>query len=121
MFRYNTTDISVEQCSTTVMSWRSKHTSKTPEEMRDGFIALLKRFHPVFRHFFTELHKLPVAWFGSRLRYARSVATTSIVGYILGLGDRHTKNILIDKVNGEMVHIDLGIAFDQVSIRALSL
>lgn len=96
------------------ISWRQRQGAKTPEEMRDGFIALLQRFRPVFRHFFTESHKLPMVWFGYRLRYARSVATTSIIGHVLGLGDRHTRNILIDKVNGELVHIDLGIAFDQV-------
>jgi ataxia telangiectasia mutated family protein len=49
-----------------------------------------------------------------RLGYTRSVSTTSIVGHILGLGDRHTSNILIDNATGEVVHIDLGIAFDQV-------
>jgi len=49
-----------------------------------------------------------------RLKYTRSVATTSIVGHILGLGDRHTSNILLDNRSGEVVHIDLGIAFDQV-------
>ena len=50
-----------------------------------------------------------------RLTYMRSVATSSIVGYILGLGDRHVSNILIDCQTAEMVHIDFGIAFDQVS------
>ena len=30
------------------------------------------------------------------------------VGYILGLGDRHVQNILIDKQTAELVHIDLG-------------
>jgi ataxia telangiectasia mutated family protein len=50
-----------------------------------------------------------------RLAYARSVATTSIVGHVLGLGDRHVSNILLDNGTGEVVHIDLGIAFDQVS------
>ena len=49
-----------------------------------------------------------------RLTYMRSVATSSIVGYILGLGDRHVSNILIDCQTAEMVHIDFGIAFDQV-------
>lgn len=66
------------------------------------------------RHYFTELHKAPTAWFAIRLNYARSVATTSIVGHVLGLGDRHTSNILMDNGSGEVVHIDLGIAFDQV-------
>lgn len=57
-----------------------------------------------------------MAWFSMRLNYSRSVATTSIVGHILGLGDRHTSNILVDSVSGEVVHIDLGIAFDQVRL-----
>eukprot|EP00914_Ancora_sagittata_P028163 GHVO01055391.1.p1 GENE.GHVO01055391.1~~GHVO01055391.1.p1 ORF type:complete len:208 (-),score=24.35 GHVO01055391.1:90-713(-) len=35
------------------------------------------------------------------------------VGYILGLGDRHLQNILIDESSAEMIHIDLGIAFEQ--------
>lgn len=30
------------------------------------------------------------------------------VGYILGLGDRHVQNILIDTNTAELVHIDLG-------------
>lgn len=71
---------------------------------------------PVMRHYFTEKSKSPVTWFAMRLKYTRSVATTSIVGHILGLGDRHTSNILLDNSTGEVVHIDLGIAFDQVSL-----
>lgn len=51
-----------------------------------------------------------------RLKYSRSVAVTSIVGHILGLGDRHLSNILIDTATGEVVHIDLGIAFEQVRL-----
>lgn len=43
----------------------------------------------------------------------------SVVGHMLGLGDRHTKNILLDKSTGEAVNIDLGIAFDQVRLSHL--
>ena len=78
------------------------------------FIELRKRFKPVMRHFFMEYRKDPQAWFEMRLNYSRSVAVSSIVGHILGLGDRHLSNILIDRVTGEVVHIDLGIAFEQV-------
>ena len=35
-----------------------------------------------------------------------------MIGYILGLGDRHMNNILMDMNTAEIVHIDLGIAFD---------
>ena len=34
-------------------------------------------------------------------------------GYIIGLGDRHSQNILIDGATAAVVHIDLGIAFEQ--------
>jgi ataxia telangiectasia mutated family protein len=83
------------------------------------FRSLRERFKPVMRHFFTEKHKTPMSWFAMRLNYTRSVATTSIVGHILGLGDRHTSNILIESSTGEVVHIDLGIAFEQVIFFAL--
>lgn len=88
---------------------------KEPQAVIDRFKRVQKRFKPVMRHYFTEKHKTPMSWFAMRLHYARSVATNSIVGHILGLGDRHTSNILIDNKTGEVVHIDLGIAFEQVS------
>ena len=51
-----------------------------------------------------------------RLAYTRSAATSSMVGYILGLGDRHVQNILLDMSTAELIHIDLGVAFEQGKI-----
>lgn len=31
----------------------------------------------------------------------------------MGLGDRHSMNVLLDQVTAEVVHIDLGVAFEQ--------
>ena len=45
--------------------------------------------------------------------YTRSCAVNSIVGHILGIGDRHTSNILVHTRTGEVVHIDFGIVFEQ--------
>jgi Phosphatidylinositol kinase and protein kinases of the PI-3 kinase family len=87
-----------------------------PEPLLEVFLEIRKRLKPVMRHYFTERHKTPISWFAMRLNYIRSVATTSIVGHVLGLGDRHISNILLDNGSGEVVHIDLGIAFDQVSV-----
>ena len=37
----------------------------------------------------------------------------SIVGYIVGIGDRHSENILIDNHTAEVIHIDFGVTFEQ--------
>ncbi|KAJ3289201.1 hypothetical protein HK104_007669 [Borealophlyctis nickersoniae] len=72
-----------------------------------------KHFRPAFRHFCFERFPDPIIWFERRLAYVRSVASNSIAGYVVGLGDRHAQNILVDKLTAEVIHIDLGIAFDQ--------
>ncbi|XP_047544765.1 serine-protein kinase ATM isoform X2 [Vanessa atalanta] len=77
------------------------------------FKDILKVFKPVYHNFFTEHYLDPVTWYERRLAYTRSVATSSMVGYIMGLGDRHVQNILIDTTTAELIHIDFGIAFDQ--------
>ncbi|EEF43338.1 conserved hypothetical protein [Ricinus communis] len=52
--------------------------------------------------------------FSSKLRrYSGSVAAMSMVGHILGLGDRHLDNILVDFCSGDIVHIDYNICFDK--------
>ena len=77
------------------------------------FRQILNNFKPVFRHFFFEKFPTPAVWFEKRLSYTRSAAASSIGGYVVGLGDRHLQNILIDLQTAELIHIDLGIAFDQ--------
>ncbi|KAL4891289.1 hypothetical protein BDV59DRAFT_182996 [Aspergillus ambiguus] len=72
-----------------------------------------EHFHPVMRYFFMENFNNPDDWFGKRLSYTRSTAAISILGHVLGLGDRHGHNILLDERTGEVVHIDLGVAFEQ--------
>lgn len=36
----------------------------------------------------------------------------SIAGYIIGLGDRHLENMLLDCNSGEIIHIDYNICFE---------
>lgn len=36
---------------------------------------------------------------------------STVVGYVVGLGDRHVQNILIDFITAELIHIDLGECF----------
>jgi FKBP12-rapamycin complex-associated protein len=51
-------------------------------------------------------------WLERRTNYSRSMAVMSIVGYILGLGDRHPSNIMLDRINGKIIHIDFGDCFE---------
>jgi ataxia telangiectasia mutated family protein len=73
----------------------------------------MEGFHPAFRFFFFEAYPDPALWYRRRLHYTRSVAASSIVGYLLGIGDRHASNILIDQSNAGIVHIDFGYTFEQ--------
>ncbi|URE12214.1 FATC domain [Musa troglodytarum] len=83
------------------------------KDKRKAFLKICDNFRPVMHYFFLEKFLQPADWFQSRLSYTRSVAASSMVGYIVGLGDRHSMNILIDQETAEVVHIDLGVAFEQ--------
>jgi FKBP12-rapamycin complex-associated protein len=56
-------------------------------------------------------------WLEKRLTYTRSLAVTSMVGYILGLGDRHPSNIMLERRTGKLIHIDFGDCFEVAMLR----
>jgi ataxia telangiectasia mutated family protein len=113
--RYRPYDLKLKNASDQ-LKLKGKECNHRTEPMLALFLDIRAKLKPVMRHYFTERSKNPISWFSMRLNYTRSVATTSIVGHILGLGDRHSSNILMDNVTGEVVHIDLGVAFDQVGV-----
>lgn len=55
----------------------------------------------------------------ARTSYIRTTAVVSMVGYMLGLGDRHGENILFDTVSGETVHVDFNCLFNKVCLLVL--
>ena len=57
----------------------------------------------------------PTQWYYARLAYIRTTAVMSIVGYVLGLGDRHGENLLFDSTNGDILHVDFNCLFGKVS------
>uniref|UniRef100_A0A5K3EUT4 Serine/threonine-protein kinase TOR n=5 Tax=Mesocestoides corti TaxID=53468 RepID=A0A5K3EUT4_MESCO len=56
-------------------------------------------------------------WFERRTTFIRSLAVMSMVGYILGLGDRHPSNLMLCRETGKIVHIDFGDCFEVAMMR----
>ncbi|KAI8320968.1 kinase-like protein, partial [Martensiomyces pterosporus] len=42
----------------------------------------------------------------------KSIGMASIAGYLLGLGDRHLDNLLVDLQRGQLIPIDFNVCFD---------
>ena len=82
--------------------------------------TLIKRHPPVFAEWFVRNFPDPQAWFMARLAFTRTTAVMSMVGYLLGLGDRHGENILFDASNGDTVHVDLNCLFDKGKERIIT-
>ncbi|CAO2815870.1 unnamed protein product [Amaranthus hypochondriacus] len=51
-------------------------------------------------------------WLYRRTNYTRSLAVMSMVGYLLGLGDRHPSNLMLHRYSGKILHIDFGDCFE---------
>ncbi len=103
--------------------WSNKrcreHLKSAPDdEKRKSFDEVCQRHSPCFRFFFLErFGDSPSAWYTAKMKYTRSVAMSSVVGHMLGIGDRHSNNILVHQKTGEVVHIDFGIVFEQGKVR----
>ncbi|XP_034474679.1 serine/threonine-protein kinase ATR [Drosophila innubila] len=84
------------------------------ERKREVFLKKMMPAHPpVFQEWLLQRFTTPHSWYEARNSYIRTVAVMSMVGYILGLGDRHGENILIDERNGDAVHVDFNCLFNQ--------
>ena len=56
-------------------------------------------------------------WLDRRNCFTQSLAVMSIVGYLLGLGDRHPSNLMMQRESGKIVHIDFGDCWEVTQIR----
>ena len=56
-------------------------------------------------------------WWKQTNEFTTSTAMMSIVGYVIGLGDRHPSNLLINRFTGKVVHIDFGDCFEKAALR----
>ncbi|XP_034946679.1 serine-protein kinase ATM [Chelonus insularis] len=109
--KYYSNDWSLQKCREKIKEAAANNSVLT--QRKKIYLECCKHIHPVLHLFFMNTFPSPEVWFERRLAFVRSVATNSMVGYILGLGDRHFNNILIDELSAEVIHIDFGIAFEQ--------
>lgn len=86
-----------------------------PLAMAEWLRYAVSDFQPmdVKRFEIRQTFKDPSTWYTARQAYTRTAAVMSMVGFILGLGDRHCENILIDATTGEVFHVDFNILFDK--------
>ncbi|RNF16353.1 phosphatidylinositol kinase related protein [Trypanosoma conorhini] len=97
----------------TTLDCRARLQAASKAQKHSVLLDLYAEFSPALHYFFLEHFFTPQAWLERRDAYTRSVAASSMVGYIVGLGDRHGNNLLLHTRRAELVHIDLGFAFDQ--------
>jgi serine/threonine-protein kinase ATR len=74
---------------------------------------VLSLYTPCLHKWFISSFADATKWLEAREMYAKSVATWSVVGHIVGLGDRHSDNILLDTTCGECVFVDFDCLFDK--------
>ncbi|XRB19605.1 non-specific serine/threonine protein kinase [Pseudoscourfieldia marina] len=90
--------------------------AQKPQAVRDPAALLrgvLKMFPPVLHSWFLSTYVEPSVWYLHKSNFTRSCAVWSMVGYVVGLGDRHGENILLDAATGSVLHIDFSCLFDR--------
>ncbi|KAB0793869.1 hypothetical protein PPYR_13489 [Photinus pyralis] len=81
---------------------------------RDVFTkCLLPRNPPIFKEWFRKTFPDAQSWLTARTAYIHTTAAISMVGYVLGLGDRHGENISFDSTCGDTVHVDFNCLFNK--------
>ncbi|KAL7721047.1 non-specific serine/threonine protein kinase [Entamoeba marina] len=102
-----------EQSFDNICNILSSSHNKGRKYYSNAFNKVYSTYQPVFQSYFNSSYgRDPRLLYDMRTNYVNSTAVISMVGYILGIGDRHTNNILFDSTTAEVVHIDFGMVFE---------
>lgn len=82
-------------------------------DRKEVLCDVMAMFPPIMHRWFARDFVVPADWFEARTAFAHTAAVWSMVGHIVGLGDRHGENLLIDQGNGDVVHVDFSCLFDK--------
>ncbi|CEP23236.1 hypothetical protein BN1211_3769 [Cyberlindnera jadinii] len=84
------------------------------EEKAEKFqTEIIAKYPPVLYAWFIENFPDPSSWYEARNNYTQTTAVMSMVGYMLGLGDRHGENILLNEKDGGVLHVDFDCLFEK--------
>ena len=84
--------------------------------IQDSIINEEEKFNILYNYYQYNFFN-PNLWYKAKKNYIISTAIWSMIQYLVGLGDRHPGNIMFNKKDGEVVHIDFGY----VALKGLSL
>lgn len=76
-----------------------------------AWAEVVSMFPPRLHLWFDDGFPQAFDWFTARNNYTVTCAVMNIVGWFMGLGDRHAENILFDSNSGDTVHVDLNCIF----------
>ncbi|XP_074597916.1 serine/threonine-protein kinase atr-like isoform X2 [Brevipalpus obovatus] len=91
----------------------TRNNTRGRQDMLEKYKTECARNPPVLSAWFLHRFTDPTSWLMARLNYTRSTAVMCMVGYVIGLGDRHLDNILLNSNDGGVVHVDFNILFNQ--------
>eukprot|EP01122_Echinamoeba_exundans_P009334 TRINITY_DN3272_c0_g4_i1.p1 TRINITY_DN3272_c0_g4~~TRINITY_DN3272_c0_g4_i1.p1 ORF type:complete len:1129 (-),score=263.25 TRINITY_DN3272_c0_g4_i1:1424-4744(-) len=97
--------------------YRPMFMSASREEAVTKMKKQLEKIPPTLvRNGLMRLSPDPEAFIALRQRAAVSTAVFSVSSYIIGIGDRHLDNFLLNLKNGEVIGIDFGHAFGSATL-----
>ena len=87
---------------------------------RESMIAKFKELQKkipknTMRRLFESMALTMETFYILRKNFVNSLATMNIAHWILGIGDRHLSNIMIDQKTGHLIGIDFGLSFGAAS------
>ena len=94
-------------------NYKSPESSSLERKRKNLVRCINAQGGPVFSRWFIENFSDPQSWMMARMSYVLSTAVNSMMGYIIGLGDRHLENINVDTTTGETFHVDFNCLFNR--------
>lgn len=83
------------------------------DEVLKNFTEVLLPAHPpMLSEWFRRAFPDPSEWYLARGNFIHTTAVMSILGFVLGLGDRHGENLNLDAKTGDIFHVDFNCLFN---------